>query len=139
MDNRFDNTKSLGGNIWKFAGFDENAAELVAARYGLPPVVAQIMVSRGIDIGQSNDFLYPKLQNLMPDPACLKDMEKAAARIAAAVENGEQTAIIGDYDVDGATSSSLLKLFLQSVGCEVPVHIPEREEGYGPRDRKSVV
>lgn len=132
MDNRFDNTKSLGGNMWKFAEFDENTAELVAARYGLPPVVAQIMVSRGIDMGQSNDFLYPKLQNLMPDPACLKDMEKAAARIAAAVENGEQTAIIGDYDVDGATSSSLLKLFLQSVGCEVPVHIPEREEGYGP-------
>ena len=79
MDNRFDNTKSLGGNIWKFAGFDENAVELVAARYGLPPVVAQIMVSRGIDIGQSNDFLYPKLQNLMPDPACLKDMEKAVS------------------------------------------------------------
>lgn len=132
MDNDFPINKSLGGNIWKFAPFRENDAEQIAVRYGLPVAVAAILSARGITPDEAGDFLYPKLQNLMPDPNSLKDMQKAAERIADAVEKKEKIAIIGDYDVDGATSSSLLKLFLKSTGCEVPVHIPEREEGYGP-------
>ena len=132
MDIDFEHSLSLGGNIWKFASYREDAAERIAALYGLPAAVAAIVAARGICVGEVDDFLYPKMQNLMPDPFCLKDMEKAALRIAGAVERGERVAVIGDYDVDGATSSSLLKLFLHSVGCEAPVHIPEREEGYGP-------
>lgn len=132
MDNDFPINKSLGGNIWKFAPFRENDAEQIAVRYGLPVAVAAILSARGVTPAEAGDFLYPKLQNLMPDPSSLKDMQKAAERIADAVEKKEQIAIIGDYDVDGATSSSLLKLFLKSAGCDVPVHIPEREEGYGP-------
>ena len=132
MDIDFEHSLSLGGNIWKFASYREDAAERIAALYGLPAAVAAVVAARGIGIGEVDDFLYPKMQNLMPDPFCLKDMEKAALRIAGAVERGERVAVIGDYDVDGATSSSLLKLFLHSVGCEAPVHIPEREEGYGP-------
>lgn len=132
MDIDFEHSLSLGGNIWKFASYREDAAERIAALYGLPAAVAAVVAARGIGVGEVDDFLYPKMQNLMPDPFCLKDMEKAALRIAGAVERGERVAVIGDYDVDGATSSSLLKLFLHSVGCEAPVHIPEREEGYGP-------
>lgn len=132
MDIDFEHSLSLGGNIWKFAPYREDAAERIAALYGLPAAVAAVVAARGIGVGEVDDFLYPKMQNLMPDPFCLKDMEKAALRIAGAVERGERVAVIGDYDVDGATSSSLLKLFLHSVGCEAPVHIPEREEGYGP-------
>lgn len=128
----FANDKSLCGNLWKFIPFDELTAEHIAQKYDLPPLVARVLASRGIDAIETNDFLFPKIQNLMPDPACLKDMEKASARIADAVIANEKIAIIGDYDVDGATSSSLLKLFLESFGCSVPVHIPEREEGYGP-------
>lgn len=132
MDIDFEHSLSLGGNIWKFASYREDAAERIAALYGLPAAVAAVVAARGIGVDEAGDFLYPKMQNLMPDPFCLKDMEKAALRIAGAVERGERIAVIGDYDVDGATSSSLLKLFLHSVGCEAPVHIPEREEGYGP-------
>lgn len=132
MDIDFEHSLSLGGNIWKFASYREDAAERIAALYGLPAAVAAVVAARGIGVDEVGDFLYPKMQNLMPDPFCLKDMEKAALRIAGAVERGERIAVIGDYDVDGATSSSLLKLFLHSVGCEAPVHIPEREEGYGP-------
>lgn len=130
--NDFEQKISLGGNIWKFSPYSENTAELTAARYDLPAAVAAVLTARGIDTAEVGDFLYPKIQKLMPDPCCLHDMQKAASRIADAVEKGEKIAIIGDYDVDGATSSSVLKLFLNSVGCEVPVHIPEREEGYGP-------
>ncbi len=68
----------------------------------------------------------------MPNPSVLKDDEKAAKRIAEAIVNKQRIAIIGDYDVDGATSSAVLRLFLEAVGIVPDVHIPEREEGYGP-------
>ena len=123
---------SLNGNLWRFAAYDENTATLLAEKFDLPPAAAVILAARGIGVDEAEDFLNPGFGKLMPDPSVLKDMDKAAARIADAVENRERVAVIGDYDVDGATSSSLLKLFLQDVGLNVPVHIPEREEGYGP-------
>ena len=60
-------------------------------------------------------------------------MEPAAARIADAVGRGEQVAIFGDYDVDGATASALLARFLRAAGLDPIIHIPDRIfEGYGP-------
>ena len=128
----FENKKSLGGNIWKAVPVDERKAELVAQRFALPLAVARIVAARGILPDDVPNFINPKLQNLMPDPFCLKDMEKAAQRIAEAIVQKQKIAIIGDYDVDGATSSSVLRLFLESVGIEPIIHIPERDEGYGP-------
>ena len=64
----------------------------------------------------------------------LKDMKKAAERVAQAVLNNEKIAIIGDYDVDGATSTSELTRFFRAVGIKPQIHIPSREEGYGPSD-----
>jgi len=125
---------SLGGNIWKFRATDEKNIELLMQRFGLPQIVAKLLVQRGITADFAQSFLEPKLQNLMPDPYVLKDMQKAAERLATAVQNSEKIGIIGDYDVDGATSSALLGLFLESVGVSNITHIPERDEGYGPSD-----
>ena len=111
---------------------DERKAELIAQRFALPLPVARIRASRGIPVDDVANFINPKLQNLMPDPFCMKDMEKAAKRIAEAIVKKQKVAIIGDYDVDGATSSSVLRLYLESVGIEPEIHIPERDEGYGP-------
>lgn len=111
---------------------DERRAELIAQRFALPLPVARIIASRGIPVDDVVNFINPKLQNLMPDPFCMKDMEKAAKRIAEAIVKKQKVAIIGDYDVDGATSSSVLRLYLESVGIEPEIHIPERDEGYGP-------
>ncbi len=107
-------------------------SELIAQRFALPLPVARIIASRGIPVDDVANFINPKLQNLMPDPFCMKDMEKAAKRIAEAIVKKQKVAIIGDYDVDGATSSSVLRLYLESVGIEPEIHIPERDEGYGP-------
>jgi len=123
---------SLGGNLWHIACPDERLAELIVQKYQLPFVVAKIVALRGIGIDEVADFLNPKISKLMPDPFVLKDMQKAAERIAEAIEKDEKIAVIGDYDVDGATSTSVLKLFLRGVGVEPDVHIPDREEGYGP-------
>ena len=72
-------------------------------------------------------------QGLMPDPAVLQDMEKAAERLADAIIAGEQVAIFGDYDVDGACSSALMRRFFEAHGLEARIYIPDRIfEGYGP-------
>ncbi len=124
--------KSIGGNLWKIAEADERAVERLAQQLKLPYLAARILHLRGVSSEEAEKFLEPKLQNLMPDPFVLKDMEKAAKRIARAVVEKQKIAIIGDYDVDGATSSSVLRLFLEACGNVPEVHIPERDEGYGP-------
>ncbi|MBR1903649.1 MAG: DHH family phosphoesterase, partial [Alphaproteobacteria bacterium] len=125
---------SLGGNVWRMVPADEAWCERVAQTYDLPPHLARLLSCRHVAFDEVNDFLQPKLQKLMPDPYVLKDMQKAAERVAAAVMNGEKLAIIGDYDVDGATSTAELTRFLRAVGIESLIHIPSREEGYGPSD-----
>ena len=131
MEN-IENNISLGGNLWQIAPVNERKAEMLMQKYNLPYIMAKIMVLRGVEDETVNDFLNPKIASLMPDPFVLKDMKKAAERIAEAIIKKQRIAIIGDYDVDGATSTSVLKLFLRELNIEPEVHIPDREEGYGP-------
>lgn len=128
----YKNKKSLSGNIWEIAYTDDRVAETIKQRTGISYIVAKILATRGITPDNVELFLNPKLQNLMPNPSCLKDMDKAAVRLAQAIKSNGKIGIIGDYDVDGATSSSVLRKFLEFFGLSVKVHIPDREEGYGP-------
>ena len=127
-------TLSLGGNIWNFPQVDEDVCNRMSERYDIPLYLARMLCLRGVDIEAVDNFLHPKLQKLLPDPYVLKDMQKAAERIAYAIENKHKIAIIGDYDVDGATSSSVLVRFFRYFGLEPIIHIPSREEGYGPSE-----
>lgn len=125
---------SVNGNIWNLAQTDERQTELFCLHTGISPHLAKLLMLRHIQENQVEGFLAPKLATLMPDPNLLKDMDKAAQRIAEAIIKHQKIAIIGDYDVDGATSTSVLRLFLTYLGIETAVHIPEREEGYGPSE-----
>ena len=125
---------SLGGNIWNLAETDERREELMCLHNDLSPFMAKLLLLRNIAESAVPTFLNPKLSTLMPDPSILKDMDKAATRIADAIIKHQKIAIIGDYDVDGATSTSVMRLFLTYLGIETAVHIPERDEGYGPSD-----
>lgn len=127
-----DPEKSLSGCLWETTPHNERQAQMIAQRWNIPFLLASIISSRGIDTEGVASFLDPKIQVLMPNPSVMKDMDIAALEIANAVINKRKIGIIGDYDVDGATSSSVLKLFLESVGIEPEIHIPDREEGYGP-------
>ncbi len=124
--------KSLGGNKWELLPVNDRIAETLVQSAGLSCVVANILSARGITLENVDVFLNPKLQKLMPDPSCLKDMDKVACRLAKAIVNNEKVGIIGDYDVDGATSSAVLCKFLEFFSIKYKVHIPDREEGYGP-------
>lgn len=125
--------RSLTGRRWQVAVGDERLALTLSQRLGLPEIIGRVLAARGIGLDQAETFLSPTLRALLPDPSHLKDMDKAAARVAAAVTAGEPVGVFGDYDVDGATSSALLASFLTAVGARPLVHIPDRmAEGYGP-------
>ena len=124
--------RSATGRRWQARLDDERLALGFAQRHGLPEIVARVLAARCLD-ADVPAFLEPRLRDQLPDPAHLKDMDKAAERVARAVENDELIAIFGDYDVDGATSSALLHRFLAAAGARVRVYIPDRQrEGYGP-------
>lgn len=125
--------KSVIGKRWVFAQADERLAAGVAQAHDLPEMVSRILVSRGVGFDDVAEFLTPTLKAQLPDPSTLQDMDKAAERIASAIMTGEKVAVFGDYDVDGATSSALLKRFFKSQGRDLRVYIPDRiNEGYGP-------
>ncbi|MCC7167702.1 MAG: single-stranded-DNA-specific exonuclease RecJ [Rhodospirillales bacterium] len=100
---------------------------------GLPEIVGRMLASRGIDLDRAQGFLNPTLKADLPNPSSLRDLDRAAERLARALVDGEPIAIFGDYDVDGATSAALLARFCASVGRKPRVYIPDRmREGYGP-------
>ncbi len=109
------------------------AALAIAQGHGVPDIVARVLAGRGVSAEQTESFLDPTIRELLPNPASLTDMEKAAARLADAIVAGEKVAIFGDYDVDGAASSSLIKRFLTHFSVPSEIYIPDRIfEGYGP-------
>lgn len=129
----FEVERSAGGRAWRMRPDDEKITQALSQRYDLSDNVARILTIRGVSLESAPTFLDSRLQGLMPDPSSLRDMDKAAARIADAIIGGEQIAIFGDYDVDGATSSALLSRYFSALGHEVQVYIPDRQrEGYGP-------
>jgi single-stranded-DNA-specific exonuclease len=124
---------SLNGRCWRLRPCDERAALAIAQRHDLPEIVGRVISGRGVSIDAAHSFLHPSLQNDLPDPACLMDMDRAAARLASAVMADEKIAVFGDYDVDGATSSALIRRFLAAIGVPLILYIPDRiKEGYGP-------
>ena len=124
---------SFTGRRWEARTYDERTALALAQRFTLPDVIARSLAARDVTLDDAASFLDPKLRDALPNPSSFKDMDKAAARLVAALHKSEPIAIFGDYDVDGATSSALLIRFLRSVGHEARLYVPDRlREGYGP-------
>ncbi|MDP3182842.1 MAG: single-stranded-DNA-specific exonuclease RecJ [Desulfobaccales bacterium] len=104
----------------------------VSARHGLPPLVARLLLNRGLAAPEDIlAFLDPALERLHP-PFRLADLETAAVRLTRAVLQREPLAIYGDYDADGLTATALLRQFFQELGLKCVTYIPDRlTEGYG--------
>lgn len=121
--------RSILGQPWRWRGLASDS------RGGLVPddLVTQLLLTRGVAREDLEQHRNPSIRAFMPDPSIFNDMDKAAERLADAVEAREQVAIFGDYDVDGATSAALLVLLLRDLGLEARPYIPDRlMEGYGP-------
>ncbi|MFM7630486.1 MAG: single-stranded-DNA-specific exonuclease RecJ [Alphaproteobacteria bacterium] len=128
-----DESLSLTGRVWSFKPFSDRTALALSQRHGVPEVVGKLLAIRGIDLNTAEGFLNPRLKDMLPDPFHLLDMDRAVGRMVTALLNGESIAVFGDYDVDGATSSALLKRYMVMLGRPLRVYIPDRmAEGYGP-------
>jgi single-stranded-DNA-specific exonuclease len=123
--------RSVSGEPWRARreGGDELGLDLID----------QLLLGRGVDRADLARHRAPTLRDFLPDPSVFADMDKAATRLADAVERGEMIAIFGDYDVDGATSAAVLTLLLRRLGSEPMIYIPDRlMEGYGPSGKALV-
>ncbi len=112
---------------------DPSKVTALAAETGLPEVLANLLVQRGIETGKDAErFFNPRLSDLH-DPFLMKDMDKAVARIEQALQRGEKIMVYGDYDVDGTTAVALVYSFLRQLGHrDLMFYIPDRyTEGYG--------
>src|SRR6476620_11023791 len=120
------------GPRWDTLNCDDAAAETLAAALKISPVVAKLLCQRGLaDPEVATRFLNPSLDHLH-DPMMLADMPVAVDRILAAIARKERIAIHGDYDVDGVTSTVILRRALELLGADVVHFIPERlKDGYG--------
>ena len=94
--------------------------------------VATLLVQRGIETYEgAKRFFRPSFEELH-DPFLMKDMDKAVARIEAALLNDENILVFGDYDVDGTTSVALMSSYLKTKSDRIATYIPDRyDEGYG--------
>ncbi len=118
---------------WAVLEADPEAERALAASLGVSPLVARVLVARGLSHeGEARAFLSPSLARDWADPLLVPGMGEAADRVARALDRGEKIAVFGDFDVDGMTSTSLLTLALRRMGGDVSPFIPHRfGEGYG--------
>ena len=111
---------------------DHEIVSRLASELGIDPVLAELLVQRGVSTFQeARGFFRPDLSNLH-DPFLMKDMDKAVERIRKAILSQEKILVYGDYDVDGTTAVSLVYSFLNRISANVDFYIPDRyDEGYG--------
>ena len=117
---------------WVFSPPNRPLQTEIASKLKISPLLAQVLVNRGIvDVASARSFLQPQIAAL-GDPSLLPDIEKASIRINEAMRAGESIVIYGDYDVDGLSATALMYRCLKLLGAQVSYYIPERlEEGYG--------
>lgn len=122
----------MSKNIWSVRETDPLILDKVATENNLPPILAKLLIHRGLTTKEEIDLFMNPTREKFHDPFLMKDMDKAVDRILEAKSEGHRITIYGDYDVDGISSTSILYLFLKEIGCSVNYYIPDRiGEGYG--------
>jgi len=121
---------SILGQPWRWRALETDTRD---PGFSPDDLVTQLLLSRGCPREALDAHKAPSIRGFMPDPSIFRDMDRAAERLADAIQAGEQVTVFGDYDVDGATSAALMILLLRDLGLEARAYIPDRlMEGYGP-------
>ena len=127
-----DTRVSLKGTLWEIRDLQASFVQQLCQSTEISPFLSGLVCSRIQNIQDVQAFLAPKLNEHLPSPFVLPDIDKAIARIIAALKAGEKIALWGDYDVDGGTSVALWQRFLKPLMGNVRSYIPDRfREGYG--------
>ena len=110
---------------------DQGAVRVLEGELKLPPALCRLLAARGRTApGAAKSFLRPRLESLH-DPALLLDADKAARRLAKAVERSETVVVHGDYDVDGMAAAALLSGWIRALGGRAEAIVPDRaRDGY---------
>ena len=111
---------------------DPKKTAILAAQLGVDISISELLLQRGVETFEAaKTFFRPSWADLH-DPFLMQDMEKAVARIEAALKGNEQILVYGDYDVDGTASVALMASYLETKSSQISTYIPDRyEEGYG--------
>ena len=126
-------SRSVSDRNWILKKFDENKVKRISQSIGISELLSRLLSIRGIDEKDCLSFLNPKIKNLMPNPYSLKSMTEASDIVIEHIKKKSKICIFGDYDVDGASSSSILGKFFTQIGLEFIIFIPDRiKDGYGP-------
>jgi len=126
-------TRSLSGRLWRQRAADAELTRRHQLNHGLSEPLARALASRGVTADGGGDFLNPTLKALFPDPSTFADMDRAAEILVDALEAKRRVVVFADYDVDGASSASLVVRWFRAMGLELSIYVPDRiNEGYGP-------
>ncbi|MBT4878850.1 MAG: single-stranded-DNA-specific exonuclease RecJ [Alphaproteobacteria bacterium] len=130
---KLSHNKSLKGYLWHKRTYNEKLKSELQQRHNISDFIAELLAMRFDSSKKVLNFLQPTLKHNMQDPYNMKYMDDVIRIIKDAINKKRRIAIFGDYDVDGATSSALLKNYFSKLNIEVGIYIPDRiEEGYGP-------
>jgi single-stranded-DNA-specific exonuclease len=108
------------------------AADELAEKIGMSPIMASLLIKRGIKTESAAKRFFRPMLNELIDPFLMNDMDVAVDRLNDAMGRKERIMVYGDYDVDGCTAVALVYKFLQQFYSNIEYYIPSRyEEGYG--------
>ena len=117
---------------WEFYEADETKINEISNKFNISKLLSKIIVNREITDNKDIEVFLNPTRNDFYNPFLMPDMEKTVERVIEAIKNKEKVIIYGDYDVDGITSITVLKKYLEERGLMVDYYIPNRlEEGYG--------
>ncbi len=133
MASVFNIQRSALGNDWQWRGGVAPNPAGDGGDDGTHALMHQLFRARGAGAADFDRLRAPTIRDWLPDPSIFRDMDVAAARLAAAIRARENIVVFGDYDVDGATSAALLVRVVRDLGGVASTYIPDRLlEGYGP-------
>lgn len=116
---------------WNYTPVHAESVAALARSLGTTPVVAELLLRAGVPEPAAARFLQPALATLT-DPFLLANLERAADRLLQAIQRQEKVMVLGDYDVDGVCSTTILVCLLRRLGLRPSYIVPRRaEEGYG--------
>ena len=127
-----DKNKSIKGNYWAYQKPSIKLVEKIKSSFNLSNIIASILANRNINDKHLDYFLSPTLKNNLPDPSSLENMDSSIKILLEKISINNTLGILGDYDVDGATSTAILFKYFEFIDINAEVYIPDRiKDGYG--------
>ncbi|NBV93053.1 MAG: single-stranded-DNA-specific exonuclease RecJ, partial [Proteobacteria bacterium] len=125
--------QSITGKEWILSKYNENLSLEISQKLGIDNFLSKLLSIRKITPENCQSYLSPKIKEFMPNPSVLKDMDLAVDTLIKAIKENKRICILGDYDVDGASSTAIIVNFLKNIYSNFFIYIPDRQvDGYGP-------